>query len=233
MSYSTEALKDEVISLPGQVAPLYSRQFSGFLQISPSKFIHYYYFESENDPQNDPIVFWTNGGPGCSGMLGLFTGILLHFVSLYNYLLSCSEMGPIRPIKDGKLDRNPHTWTRIASMVFLEQPAGVGFSYSTDESLLLDFNDYRASTDNVKIIRKFFEKFPERKQNPFYLASESYGGHYIPHWSYQIIAHEANADLLKQFKGYLVGNPFTSYASGSIAMANVLWGLQLIPKTAW
>jgi hypothetical protein len=31
----------------------------------------------------------------------------------------------------------------------------------------------------------------------------------------------------------LVGNPFTSYASASVAMANVLWGLQLIPRTAW
>lgn len=36
-----------------------------------------------------------------------------------------------------------------------------------------------------------------------------------------------DVDLRKTFQGLLLGNPFTSYASGSIAMANVLWGLQL------
>jgi carboxypeptidase C (cathepsin A) len=76
MKYTDEAAADQVKSLPGQTSPLFSNQFSGFLQISENKFIHYYYFESENDPQNDPLVFWTNGGPGCSGLLGLFTGIV-------------------------------------------------------------------------------------------------------------------------------------------------------------
>eukprot|EP01040_Poterioochromonas_malhamensis_P014955 gene14955-16649_t len=216
MQYTTDAYVDEVKSLPGQIHELASRQFSGFLQITPTKFIHYYFFESENDPVNDPIIFWTNGGPGCSGMLGLFT-----------------EMGPLRPIEDGQITRNPWTWTKLSSMVFLEQPAGVGFSYSTDDSILTDFNDYRASIDNVRIIRSFFDKFPSLRKNAFYLASESYGGHYIPHWTYQLFDNNENSDLRETFKGYLVGNPFTSFASGSIGMTNVMWGLQLIPKPAW
>jgi hypothetical protein len=60
-----------------------------------------------------------------------------------------------------------------------------------------------------------------------------FSGHYIPHWTYQIFNNPQNDDIRKNLKGFLVGNPFTSYASGSIAMANVLWGLQLIPRTAW
>jgi serine carboxypeptidase-like clade 2 len=91
-------------------------------------------------------------------------------------LIFLSEMGPLRPAAEGKIGRNEYAWTQLASMVFLEQPAGVGFSYSTDRSLLGDFNDLRASLDNVKIIRKFFEKFPYQKDNSIYLASESYGG---------------------------------------------------------
>ena len=30
---------------------------------------HYLMVKSENDPVNDPVVFWFNGGPGCSSML--------------------------------------------------------------------------------------------------------------------------------------------------------------------
>jgi carboxypeptidase C (cathepsin A) len=87
MSYSKEAMKDQVKTLPGLTSPLVSNQFSGFLQITPKKFIHYYFFESENDPTNDPVVFWTNGGPGCSGLLGLFTGIL--YIQILSNLYLC------------------------------------------------------------------------------------------------------------------------------------------------
>ena len=27
--------------------------------------------ESENDPKNDPVVLWYNGGPGAASMFGL------------------------------------------------------------------------------------------------------------------------------------------------------------------
>lgn len=215
-SYSKEALQDQVFSLPHALELPKSNQFSGFLQIDAEKFIHYFYIESENDPANDPVIFWTNGGPGCSGQLGLFT-----------------EMGPWRPAANGSLMRNPFAWTRKASMVFLEQPAGVGYSFVTNGDLLSSYNDLRASIDNLQILKTFFEKFPERKSNDFFLASESYGGHYIPQWTLQILNDANSADLRKTFKGFLVGNPFTSFASGSIAFSNVLWGLQLVPVPAW
>ena len=33
---------------------------------------HYMFIESENDPKNDPVLMWTNGGPGASSFFGLF-----------------------------------------------------------------------------------------------------------------------------------------------------------------
>jgi len=38
-------------------------------------FEHYVFMESENDPANDPLVVWTNGGPGAASYFGLFTEI--------------------------------------------------------------------------------------------------------------------------------------------------------------
>jgi carboxypeptidase C (cathepsin A) len=45
--------------------------------------MHYWFVESENAPDTDPLAFWTNGGPGCSGMIGFLTeqgNIIAHMI---------------------------------------------------------------------------------------------------------------------------------------------------------
>eukprot|EP00600_Ochromonadales_sp_CCMP1393_P012942 CAMPEP_0175017244 /NCGR_PEP_ID=MMETSP0005-20121125/12284_1 /TAXON_ID=420556 /ORGANISM="Ochromonas sp., Strain CCMP1393" /LENGTH=323 /DNA_ID=CAMNT_0016274625 /DNA_START=270 /DNA_END=1239 /DNA_ORIENTATION=+ len=44
---------------------------------------------------------------------------------------------------------------------------------------------------------------------------------------------EEEYNVITHFKGYLLGNPFTSYTSGSRAMLQVMWGLQLVPYPEW
>jgi hypothetical protein len=58
--------------------------------------------------------------------------------------------------------------------------------------------DFTCASDNVEIVRSFFAKYPERRGSPFYIASESYGGHYIPEWTLQLFDAP---DLLPYFKG--------------------------------
>lgn len=67
---------------------------------------------------------------------------------------------------------------------------------------ILGYNDFEASKDNLRAIKIFFSKFPERAGNPFFLASESYGGHYIPQWTLQVLNDK---DARKNFKGFLLG----------------------------
>jgi serine carboxypeptidase-like clade 2 len=89
------------------------------------------------------------------------------------------EFGPWRPVSNGSVVSNPFSFTKIASIVFLEQPAGVGFSYSTKKTDVFNCNDYQSAKDNLLIIKKFFERFPERKNNKFFISSESYGNYNI------------------------------------------------------
>lgn len=72
--YTESALQDQVTKLPGldySSVPAFN-QFSGYLNFD-SKHIHYWFVESIKSPETAPLVFWTNGGPGCSGLLGFLT----------------------------------------------------------------------------------------------------------------------------------------------------------------
>lgn len=61
--YTPEALADEVKNLPGAENLDFSfRQFSGYLDVSPTKHLHYWFVESSRAPASDPVAFWTNGG---------------------------------------------------------------------------------------------------------------------------------------------------------------------------
>jgi len=61
---------DQVMSLPGWDAPLPTKQYSGYLNIAGGKHLHYWLVQSTGNPATDPLVFWFNGGPGCSSLDG-------------------------------------------------------------------------------------------------------------------------------------------------------------------
>ena len=128
---------DKVDSLPS-CAPLPSDWYSGYLDVSETKQLHYIFIKSL-DKKDDPILIWFNGGPGCSSLLGLF-----------------QENGPF-VIDDGEtiIKPNPEPWNKRANLLFIESPAGVGFSIAnlTDDLL---HSDMSQSEDAFTALRDFY-----------------------------------------------------------------------------
>lgn len=66
-------------------------------------------------------------------------------------------------------------------MFYLDQPAGVGYSYSTS-SHTVD-TTWEAAKDFYAFVQLFLARFPEYSTRPFHVLSESYGGQYAPNFA--------------------------------------------------
>ncbi|ETV92233.1 hypothetical protein H310_13465 [Aphanomyces invadans] len=150
----------QIHSLPGynDSAPINFKQYAGRLALPlAGQELFYWLVESQHDPANDPIVLWLNGGPGCSSLGGFFT-----------------ELGPFVVQSDLTVKHNKYAWNRHANMVFLEAPAGVGFSRPLLHAA--DYNDNTTAANTHEFLRVFFDTYSTYQGRPFYIAGESYAG---------------------------------------------------------
>jgi cathepsin A (carboxypeptidase C) len=134
-----------------------SAQYTGWLDVGPIH-LFFWYFESQNDPTNDPLTLWMTGGPGGSSMIGLF-----------------EEVGPCLVNEYGNgTNYNPRGWSRNSSLLFVDQPVGVGFSY-LDKGYDLPSDSARAAVDMHRFLQIFIsDVFPHHLESPFHLSGESY-----------------------------------------------------------
>ncbi|KAI0732852.1 alpha/beta-hydrolase [Fomitopsis betulina] len=146
---------------------------------------HLFFFMIKNRRMADKerIIFWFNGGPGCSS----FDGLMM-------------EVGPWRLDGKGGLNLVEGGWEEYTTMVYVDQPAGAGFSYTSSDHFLHDLPE--ASLQLVEFLKNFYEVFPEYKNVDTYLAGESYAGQYIPYFADAIL----NSTLGIPLRGAAIGN---------------------------
>ncbi|XWS07927.1 hypothetical protein CRYUN_Cryun41cG0033600 [Craigia yunnanensis] len=192
-----ERERDRIIRLPGQPPKVNFSQYSGYITVDPKADRALFYWlikvPVKSQPASKPLVLWLNGGPGCSSVA-------------YG---ASEEVGPFRVKSDGKsLRLNPYAWNQEANLLFLDSPAGVGFSYSNTSSDIYTVGDKRTAKDAYTFLIKWLERFPDYKHRPFYIAGESYAGHYIPELSQLIIRRNKRIkNPILNFRGFLLGNP--------------------------
>lgn len=112
----------------------------------------FWFFESRTDPANAPLSVWMNGGPGTSSMEGLF-----------------QETGPCTVNLDSNSTTiNPWSWNNEVNMLYIDQPADVGFSYN---KLRNGTND----SENNTILFQDFDKIHVPEQNNTFFVG-TFGG---------------------------------------------------------
>eukprot|EP00754_Rhynchopus_humris_P035152 Rhum_TRINITY_DN16719_c0_g1::Rhum_TRINITY_DN16719_c0_g1_i1::g.164193::m.164193/K16296/SCPL-I; serine carboxypeptidase-like clade I len=188
----------KITNLPGY-GPVKTDQYSGLLKVDdPQGDLYYHYWfvgSTSSTPATDPLVLWLNGGPGASSVgYGLLT-----------------ELGPFH-LDQASLDNtthgiptvhdNPNAYNKAANVLYLEHPPTVGFSYcGANGKTPCKWDDYTQANASYNFLTKFFQSYPEYKENEFFVNGESYGGMYAPTLVEQI-HNRGNVNL----KGFLIGN---------------------------
>lgn len=176
------------------------KQLSGYYNIKDEGATDKEYFfwlaESQDSPATDPVVLWLTGGPGCSSTLALL-----------------AENGPCKVNDDGETTTpNPSSWNSRANVLWVDQPAGVGFSYGKAPGDF-DHGEDGVGEDMYWFLQEFFSAHPEYASNPFYVFGESYGGHYAPAVAHRVWQGNKNGDAASiNIKGMGIGNGLTSPA---------------------
>ncbi|KAL3530509.1 hypothetical protein ACH5RR_009831 [Cinchona calisaya] len=152
----------------------------------------YFFFESRKN-KTDPVVIWLTGGPGCGSELALFY-----------------ENGPFKITNNLSLVWNDFGWDKISNLLYVDQPTGTGFSYSSSKDDIRH-DEIGISNDLYDFLQAFFKQHPQYAKNDFYITGESYAGHYIPALASRV--HQGNKNkegILINLKGLAIGNGLTN-----------------------
>uniref|UniRef100_A0A453MTH3 Uncharacterized protein n=2 Tax=Aegilops tauschii subsp. strangulata TaxID=200361 RepID=A0A453MTH3_AEGTS len=130
--------------------------------------LFYYFIESEGDPRRDPVVLWLTGGDRCSVLRALLF-----------------EIGPLKIIGEpynGTIPRlryHPYSWTKVASILFVDSPVGAGFSFSRNPTGY-HVGEVSSSLQLKKFLTKWSTEHPYYIANHFYIGGDSAGGKIVP-----------------------------------------------------
>lgn len=177
------------------ICDAHSKQYTGWLDVG-GKHLFFWYFESQNNPSADPLLLWLTGGPGGSSMIGLM-----------------QELGPCLINEHGNgTVYNPHGWSKNANIIFIDSPAGVGFSY-VEKHHPLPASSFTTAEDLHHFMQIFTTSvFPDLKNRSFHITGESYAGHYVPALGAQIVLQNTLYPSRPQINltSIFVGNGYVS-----------------------
>lgn len=176
------------------------KMYSGMLPVgNTTKELHYVLVESASENNaTDPLILWFNGGPGCSSMLAFM-----------------QEHGPwVMDSGEETFHKNNYSWNTNASMLYIEMPAGVGYSWCNSSVESCDYTDVTSADQNLLALIAWFDRFPEYKPKDLFISGESYSGIYVPNLLKVVDTYNKNLTNTSEkinVKGMMVGNGVTNW----------------------
>ncbi|CAH1440212.1 unnamed protein product [Lactuca virosa] len=200
LSISASNSKSIVKRLPGFDGDLPFTLETGYIGVGKDEAVQifYYFVESERNPSEDPFLLYLTGGPGTSVLYSM-----MYQIGPLNFNLETSTEDNIT------LKLNPYPWNKVANMLFIDAPAGAGFSYSTTYEGSICSDSLLASYA-YDFLRKWFTDHPWFLSNPFYVSGISYMGIIIPNVALNVYkGNERGNQPQLNMKGVISVSPLT------------------------
>ncbi|KAJ2515569.1 Cell death protease [Coemansia sp. RSA 2049] len=174
------------------------KQYAGQIPMQGDKDVMFFWLvaNATNTQNQDKLLIWLNGGPGCTSLDGLFM-----------------ENGPYKFDGPNRLKFRDYSLTQQFDVLYIDQPFGTGFSVADVADYKTSFKD--VSLTLVSFLEKFYAIFPEYRQRQLYISGESEAGTYIPYVANDIL-QMPEADRFN-LGGLMIGNgwidPYPMYMS--------------------
>jgi serine carboxypeptidase 1 len=207
-------LYSDLISEGSGVLDDKGKQKWGYVEVRPGAFMFWwlYYTRATESYMQKPWVIWLQGGPGASS-----TG--------YG---NFEEIGPLDTSKKNRT----HTWVDEANILFIDNPVGSGFSYVTNDSLLVK-NNTQIAADLMTTVSKFLEKVPDFQTIPLYIFSESYGGKMAAQFALTLYKTILKGKIKCNLKGVNLGDSWISPIDSVLTWAPYLFSTSLVDETGF
>ncbi|KAH9507790.1 hypothetical protein Btru_052864 [Bulinus truncatus] len=165
--------------------------YSGYITVDQhydSNLFFWFFPASKVSIEQSPLLIYLNGGPGNSSMIGLF-----------------EEIGPLMVSADGQVSERLVHWTDTFSVVFVDNPVGVGFSFCQSGGESKTNQDV---ADNLyTFLTQFLQLYPKCQHSDLYIGGQSYAGKYVPAFAYKIHTEMmlAESEVTFNLRGIFIG----------------------------
>ncbi|XP_056096570.1 retinoid-inducible serine carboxypeptidase [Rhinichthys klamathensis goyatoka] len=194
----------------GSCVPVQAKESWGYVDVRDGAHMFWwlYYANSSSASYKElPLVMWLQGGPGGSSCgFGNF-----------------EEIGPL----DRDLKPRETSWVRAASVLFVDNPVGTGYSYTdTEDALTKDVA--MVASDMMVLLKSFFSLKTEFQSIPFYIFSESYGGKMAAAISLELTKAVQTGSVKCNFAGVALGDSWISPIDSVMTWGPYLYSTSLL-----